>query len=148
MHKLLRSSLDSSRRGQAAVETALVLMIILLLALGTFDLGRGIAAHQALTEATQEGAMYAGYELCNPASSPDVLETDIVYRITSSSSVEAVENAVVDVPTVPAYPGYITVRSTYNLPVITPLASFIFGPTFTLGVELKATNFHDGACTQ
>jgi Flp pilus assembly protein TadG len=148
MYRLLTSRFGSASRGQAAVETALVLMIIMLLALGTFDLGRGIAAHLALTEATQEGAMYAGYELCNPAASPDVLNDDVEYRITSSSTVEAVENAVVAVPSVPAYPGYITVRSTYNLPVITPLASFIFGPTFALGVEVKATNFHDGACTQ
>lgn len=148
MFDLLRARQASSSRGQAAVETVLVLTIILLLALVTFDLGRGIAAHIALTEATQEGAMFAGYELCNPAASPDVLNTDIAYRVTSSSSVEAVADATVTLPTASPAPGYVTVRSTYELPVISPMASFIFGSTFTLGVEVKATNFHDGACTQ
>ena len=146
MFGLLNHRFSSSDRGQAAVETALVLSIIMLLALATLDLGRGIVAHIALTEATQEGAMYAGYELHNPAASPDVTVADVEDRVTESSSADVVADAIVTVPACAVAPGYITVRSTYDLAVLTPLASFIFGPSIPLSVEVKATNFH-GACS-
>jgi Flp pilus assembly protein TadG len=145
MIRLLRARFASASRGQALVETALILSLILLLALATFDLGRGIASHIALTEATQEGAIYAGYELHNPDAVPDVDAADVEYRIQSSSVGEAVTNAVVTVPDCDPSPGYVVVRSTYDLPVISPPARLIFGPTFSLAVEVRATNLH-GAC--
>ena len=61
MRTLLKRWRDRSSRGQALVETGLILSLILLLSMATFDLGRGITNHIALHEATQEGALYAGY---------------------------------------------------------------------------------------
>lgn len=130
----------STGRGQAAVETAIILPIIMLLALGTFDLGRGIIAHIALQEATHEGAVFAGYELANPNSTVD--EDDVIYRVKSSSSADAVTLAVV---TAPCATDKIVVTSTYQLPLITPIGSFIFGPSLAIGVQVTATNFH-GVC--
>jgi hypothetical protein len=141
MITLVRSRFNGSSRGQAAVETALVLTIIMLFALGALDLGRGIAAHIALTEATQEGAMVAGYRYCDPGASFDLPQLQAL--ITTSSSADAVAGATVPAPAVTAE--YITVRSTYPMPVITPLASFIFGPNIMIGVEVDATNFYE-AC--
>lgn len=139
MYELLKSRLTASSRGQAAVETALILSIVMVLALATLDLGRGIAAHVALSEATQEGAMVAGYRFCDT----DITwgNTDLQTLVETSSSAEAVTQAVVTTPSVTAE--NIKVLSTYSMPVITPLASFIFGPNIAIGVEIDATNFHE-----
>lgn len=141
MIRQLKALANPTSRGQAAVETVMILPIIMLLALTTFDLGRGIIAHIALQEATHEGAVFAGYELTNPNSTVD--DDDIIYRVKSSSSVEAVANAVVLPPTCTT--GQIVVNSTYQLPMVSPIGSFIFGPTLAIGVQVTATNFH-GVC--
>lgn len=144
MIALLRTRLASAPRGQAAVETVLVLSIIMILALGVLDLGRGIAAHIALTEATQEGALYAGYELHDPDASPDVTLAIIQARVQSSSpNVDAVATAVV---TSPRCDPYVVIRSTYAMPVISPPANLLFGSTIQIAVEVEATNFHVEDC--
>jgi Flp pilus assembly protein TadG len=143
----LTRHLQESRRGQALVETAIALPIILLLSLAAFDLGRGIVAHIALHEATQEGSLYAAYEYGGFPSKP-VADSAVANLVNDSSPTsESVADAEVTVPTCttsPA-PGTITVRSTYELPVISPPAQAIFGPTLALSVEISATNFN-GAC--
>jgi Flp pilus assembly protein TadG len=47
------------RRGQALVEFALVLPLLLLLLVGLFDLGRAVFAYNTLTNAAREGARIA-----------------------------------------------------------------------------------------
>jgi Flp pilus assembly protein TadG len=137
---LLRRHLARDSRGQALIETAIALPIVLVLSLSAFDLGRGIVAHIALTEATQDGAFYAAY---NPFPA-----ATIITRVNTSSNAEAVTGAAVTVPTCTTSPGtgQVIVRSTYELPVTSPPAQAIFGPTFTLTVEITATNFN-GACS-
>ena len=147
MSRMLDRHVRSAVRGQAAVETALILSIIMILALGTLDLGRGIAAHVALNEAMQEGALYAGYRY---HVSPGVTQAAIQQRVrTSSPSVDAVANAVVTV-TGAACDQYLVVAGTYDMPVISPPASVIFGPTIELAVTVDATNMNSvdgvGAC--
>ena len=135
MRRLLRRWRDRSSRGQALVETGLVLSLILLLSMATFDLGRGISSHIALHEATQEGALYAGYRWGEPGA------INVQQRVRDSSSNEAVMNAVVTTTcTTSPDPGTLTVRSTYAQPIITPIASAIFGGTITLRVEVDAVN--------
>jgi len=127
-------------RGQALVETAFMLPLILLVSLATFDLGRALFHHIALREATQEGALYAAYEPY-PAS-------DIMARVTTSSSNEAVAGATVTVPSCTTSPGtgQVVVRSTYEMPVVSPPAVLLFGSTVTLTEEITATNFN-GDCS-
>lgn len=140
MIRLIRRRLSGATRGQALIETGIALPIILILSIAAFDLGRGIVAHIALTEATQDGAFYAAY---NPFPA-----ATIISRVKTSSSTDAVTGATVTVPTCTTSPGagQVVVRSTYNLPVISPPAQAIFGSTFTLTVEITATNFN-GACS-
>jgi Flp pilus assembly protein TadG len=131
-------------RGQALIETAVALPIILMLSLAAFDLGRGIVAHIALTEATQDGAFFAAYELGDAA----VGESQVEDRVTTSSNAPAVADAIVDVtsgdaPDCATPPGSIVVTSTYDLPVTSPPAIAIFGSTFTLTVQISATNFNE-----
>lgn len=146
MTRFLRRHLDDSSRGQALVETGLVLSLILLMALATFDLGRGIAAHIALREATQEGALFAGYRLYHSDVALDVTIAQVQQRVRDSSSTEEVTTAVVTQVACAPAPGFLTIRSTYDLPVLTPVAQAIFGGTFELSVEIDATNLN-GACS-
>ena len=122
------------------IETAFVLPIILLLGLLTVDVGRGIFGHIALTQATQEGALYAAYRPF-PTS-------DIITRVNTSSNWESVADATVTVPsctTSPA-PGRVVVHTEYDMPLISPLARLMFGDTLRLAVQITATNFN-GACS-
>ena len=134
--RLLKFHLRQSERGQALVETAMIISLILLMSLATFDLGRGIGAHIALKEATQEGALYAGYRL----NDPGVTEPQVQARVRESSTAESAANANVDLGScVNDTVDHVVVTGTYDLPIITPLATIIFGPTFGLNVELEAT---------
>jgi Flp pilus assembly protein TadG len=51
--------LHSNERGQALVETALVLPIVLLVAVGIFEFGRAFQTWQVITNAAREGARIA-----------------------------------------------------------------------------------------
>lgn len=126
-----------TRRGQAIVETALVLPMLVWLVCGVADLGRVIYAHHALQEATQEGALYAAY-----VPSPD---SGVIDRVQGSGDSEWVQGATVSVvcTTAPA-PGKVTVTSEYDLPLMTPLISSMFGGSIPLSVDIVATNFSGG----
>lgn len=142
----LTRHLHEGRRGQALVETALALPIILLLSLAAFDLGRGIVAHISLTEASQEGSLYAAYRYGSFATA-GAAETAVADLVTDSSPTsEAVAGATVDVVCTSATPETVRVRSTYELPVISPPAQAIFGPTVALSVEVTANHFHEDGC--
>jgi len=52
----------SLQGGQSLIEFAFVLVIILLLLVGTVDLGRAIFTYLALRDGAQEGASYASYD--------------------------------------------------------------------------------------
>lgn len=47
------------QRGQSVVEIALIMPLVLMLILGTLDLGRAVYAHTALAHAVREGARAA-----------------------------------------------------------------------------------------
>ena len=126
-----------SRRGQALVETAFVLPALIWLVCGVADLGRLIYAHHGLQEATQEGALYAAY-----VPAPD---TGVINRVHGSAQSDWVQGATVSVvcTTAPA-PGKVTVTSEYDLPLMTPLISSMFGGSVRLSVEIVATNLSGG----
>lgn len=141
----LRRRFGRTKRGQALVETAVVLPILLFMALLTFDVGRAIFSHIALTEATQEGSLYAAHVYGDP-DSPDTIATrqaKIQTRVSTSTTNESVANATVTV--FPCSPTELVVRSEYELPVISPFARLVFGPTIGVAVEVTATNLK-GEC--
>lgn len=51
--------LRSSRRGQALVEFALILPVLIVMMMGVVDLGRGIYAYNAISNAAREGGRTA-----------------------------------------------------------------------------------------
>ncbi len=58
---------SSKERGQAMVEFALVLPIIILIVVGVVDLGRAIYAYSVISNAAREGARYASVDPTNTA---------------------------------------------------------------------------------
>lgn len=136
----------STSAGQAIAELVLVLPILILLLLGTVDVGRVIFAYIALEEAVQEGASYAA------AMSPTDAATrysNVRWRVVSSADHPEVVGATVANPSgVQCDPstGLITVRASYGLPLITPIGSALFGGTYTLTATVISTNIH-ASCT-
>lgn len=126
-------------RGQALVETALILPILLILVMGVIDIGRVIFAHVQLQEATHEGALYGAYNP-NPTSA-------VQTRVTSSSDAEWVSGATVTVTcTSSPAPGQVTVSSTYSLTLLTPMIPDLLGVSAVpLSANSVATNFNE-AC--
>jgi hypothetical protein len=52
-------------RGQSTIELALLLPVLLLLSVGTLDLGRAIFAYSVVYNASREGARYAIVHQCS-----------------------------------------------------------------------------------
>jgi Flp pilus assembly protein TadG len=129
-------------RGQALVEAAMVLPILLLLVMGVIDVGRIIFAHLALQEATQEGAIYAAYKP-NPRSDIQMRVRTSSGAISDPNAAEWVANATVQVCHLDLTPAdRIRVTSTYPLDLVTPIVPDILGTsTVTLRAEITATNF-------
>lgn len=130
-------ALRASKRGQAAVEAAFALPFLFLLVMGVIDLGRMIYADIALQEATQEGAIFAAYH----ADAADVAD-QVEARITESSSSPWITGATVTVTPCPLAEGDpITVTTTYNLDLMTPVISDLLGSPVQLSESVVATNF-------
>jgi Flp pilus assembly protein TadG len=128
-------------RGQALTELALVLPILLILLIGTIDVGRMLFASVAMEEAAQEGALYAAFE---PSPSP-TLEEAVRARVRSSSDAAEVAGATVTASCAPSpSPGAITVTAEYDYPLITPIADML-GTTVRIGASVTAPDVK-GTC--
>lgn len=136
-----RRRFSPSERGQALAELALAVPILLLLLVGTIDVGRMLFASVAMEEAAQEGALYAAFE---PSPSP-TLEDAIRARVLSSSDAAEVAGATVTASCAPSpSPGAITVTAEYDYPLITPIADML-GATVRIGASVTASDVK-GAC--
>src|SRR6188768_89561 len=71
--KRIRHRSHSNERGQALLETALVLPMLLLVAVGIFEFGRAYQTWQILTNAAREGARMAVL----PDPTPGIVETRV-----------------------------------------------------------------------
>ena len=58
-----------SEHGQSLVELAVTLPILILILLGTLDVGMGIFSYSMLRDAAQEGAFYGSFNPANKATS-------------------------------------------------------------------------------
>jgi Flp pilus assembly protein TadG len=121
-------------RGQSLVEFAVSVPILMLVFMTIVDGGRVLFTYTALEDAAQEGAMFAAHE---PAPT-----NPIKARVKSSSNHPEVRDATV---TVACTSATVAVTAVYDLPVLTPLARIIFGPTVPMGATFTATNFK-GTC--
>lgn len=136
----MSTSERAGQAGQALVELAIVLPVLVVLLLGGIEGGRLFFTYVALEEAVHEGATYGAQQ---PADS-----SGIVARVVESSSQQEVQDATVDMTDCDA--DDVTVSATTTFPAITPLGSLFAGlfsgGSFTIRATVVATNLQ-GACT-
>lgn len=140
---MLRRVSSASARGVAFIEFAAMLPLLLVLALGAVDLGRGLISYVELEQAAQEGALYGSF-----APSDHSLVTARV-RDSSTGLVDLADATEVDVevqcpPDVPA--GKIGIRVSFTLDVFTPLVGPLLGGSLPLEARSVGTNFTDATC--
>lgn len=111
--------LISSRRGQALVETALVLPILILLLMGIVEFGRILNAYLIITNASREGARYAA-----------IHNTDSYIEGVISGLTTTLDQSKITVIVSPSYSERASGSATavtinYSVDIITPLMSSI-----------------------
>ncbi len=130
-------------RGVAFVEFALVLPLVLFLALGAVDLGRGFISYMELEQAAQEGALYGSFAPTSYTAITDRVRTSSS-GIVNLADTSAVEIDIMCPPDVPA--GKVGLHIQYTLELYTPLVGTLLGGSIPLDVRSVGTNFTEGAC--
>lgn len=118
--------LREDRRGQAMVELAIVLPILLLLVMGIIDFGRIYHGYLAVTTAAREAARQAA-----------IGATDAEIKETALTAASPLDTAALSVQVSPGesgrYPGTaITVEVRYSLPLLTPIIQGMLPNPFTV----------------
>lgn len=80
MNKLLRDN-----RGQATVELALVLPILMIMAIGVFEFGRAWNEKQVITDAVRQGARICAVANANRTLPANVVDTTVQNALTRAS---------------------------------------------------------------
>jgi Flp pilus assembly protein TadG len=119
-------------RGQALVEFAVVLPIIILLLLGLFDAGRGVLFFTELTNASRAGARIA---IINQSNDATCSGADRTFKCAAADLTTGMGIPATSIPDVSitgtdcALPGNCTAKVTvdYRFELITPVISAIIG---------------------
>jgi len=136
----------SHERGQSLIEFAFMSVVILILMLGIFDLGRAYFTYLALQDAAGEGASFGSVYPTQVTGSD---ANNITYRVRNSAPTGLLvdlQNAQVSVQTTGTEPGdQITVTVTTDYQLLTPFVGSIVGSqTLPLSAEsvavIAATN--------
>lgn len=133
MTRLERRSRDHSvrERGQALVEFALILPVLVLILMGVFDFGRAFFAYNAISNGAREGARYG-------VIYPDALDLDgPPYDENTIQGKAVAQTFILDEVDVQVSGGAsrgqpITVTVTYGFHAITPVIGRIIGDPLTL----------------
>jgi Flp pilus assembly protein TadG len=112
-------------RGQAVVELALILPVLLLCCMGMLDFGRGLNAWSVMQNAAREGAFFAAKNPADPTLASDV-KTVVLAEASPLLSAATVGNIVVSGPS--TLDGTLvektdSVTVTYNFQLATPVFS-------------------------
>jgi Flp pilus assembly protein TadG len=139
---VLRRPRRRDHRGQALVEFALVLPILLLLIFGLVDLGRAIYAQNALSEAAREGARYGSVQARSAGDLPGI-ETYTQDRIDSIPGVTVTATCVLvdsDGTSSCAQNDLLQVEARTDLEMITPIIAQIMGSLGLNPIHLSSTS--------
>lgn len=109
-------------RGAALVETAIVLPLLLLIAVGVADLGRAYSTLASVQEAAEEGVIYAAFHPDDPAGAQQAAVGAVGFPSLELADV------VVSCPGV----DQVAVTVSYSMPLITPIMSQIAGGSLNL----------------
>ncbi len=116
-------------RGQALVEFALIIPLLVLILMGAFDLGRGIYAYNVVASAAREGARYGILDPNNTAA----------IQSTAKANTAALDQSQITVskqcsPCTAGNPITVTVRYTFQ-PVTAFFATFTVTGKSTMTIE-------------
>ncbi len=115
----------SNERGQAIVETALVLPVLLLIVFGSLEFGRAINAWSIVTQASREGARVGAVSCVRDAVN---CPTQVDAAVTNSLAGLDAGSAIVDFPLGPYASGQqFRVEVSYPVAIVTPLIGVFFG---------------------
>lgn len=118
--------LFKEKRGQALVELALVLPLIIMLVMGTMEFGRIFHSYLLITNGSREGAR-AGV-----TGSTDIQIKDRVKAVTGSLGLDD-SQIVITPPEISRTRGVpLTVQVDYSVPLITPLIDIFVSDPFPL----------------
>lgn len=136
-----RRSRLADERGQALLETALTLPMVLLVAVGIFEFGRAYQTLQIVTNAAREGARVA----IVPSGTPESARSRVRGYLQSSHLANAAQTTVlvdqkasVSIGTGSASATIVTVSYPFSFMVLNPLANLVVRGS-TLGAPFSMT---------
>lgn len=118
----------SGERGQALLETAIMLPLVLLVSVGIFEFGRAYQTWQVLTNAAREGARVA----ILPGSTTSDVQSRVMTALqagqlpnTAGATVDVNQNATVSIGATNAAASIVTVNYPYSFMVLNPVANLV-----------------------
>ena len=137
-----RRSRLADERGQALLETALTLPLVLLVAVSIFEFGRAYQTSQVITNAVREGARVAVLPNANPQ---DVRARVIAYMHSgqlgnaAQATVTVNQNATMSIGATSAGASIVSVNYPFSFIVLNPVARLVTGGTGLGGAPLTMT---------
>ena len=128
----------SSDRGTSTLELAFIAPLLFMLALGIVDMGRALALSVTVSEAAQEGVIYAAYQ---PSETGD-----IVSRVMFSATDPKLEADQITVTCLVAPTDHVSVTVDYELELITPLIADLLGGKVNLSKTVTGEIFSEDPC--
>jgi Flp pilus assembly protein TadG len=125
-----------SEPGMALVEFALILPLLITLALGAVDLGRGLVSYVELEQAAQEGAIFASFAPNDTARIVDRIRTSADGLVPLADTAEVT----VDVCSVG---NKIKVELHHEFDLFTPIVGELLGGSLSLRADAIGSNYTD-----
>ncbi len=132
----------AGERGQALLETAMILPLILLVSVSIFEFGRAFQTLQVLTNAAREGARIAIL--------PNTTPSDVQSRVTAylqdgqlpnydTAIVSVNQNATMSIGATNAAASVVTVNYPFSFMVLNPVANLVVSGSTLGGAPLTLT---------
>ncbi len=128
----------SNDRGASTLELAFIAPLLFILALGIVDMGRALAMGVTVSEAAQEGVVYAGQQ----PSDPDA----VVSRVMFSATDPRLESDQVTITCTVAPTDHVSVTVDYELDLMTPLIADLLGGSVNLSKTVTGEIFSEDPC--
>jgi Flp pilus assembly protein TadG len=135
MSRQTQRNLSKLAQGQALVEFALLLPFLLLVVMGTLDLGRAVYANTVIANAAREGARVG---IIATKTDADIINAAKSTAVGLATTDPPMHITIVPSPT-RSSKGTVKVTITYTFTPIIPLIGNIFGPTGNLILQSSAT---------
>ena len=127
---------EKRQRGQAMVEFALVIPLVVLMALGLFDGGRAVIFYSELANASRVGARVAMVNQSNDASDASCASTEPTFKCAAASQANGtglspsdIEDVTITGTDCALINGCsVTVKVEYTFEPITPIIGNLIGP--------------------